>query len=304
MAIQPRPKPLAGLFSHPYLLLSITALLWGGNVVASKVLVGHASPLVVVFLRWLLVFALLIGFARGEIAAALPALRTKWRLLLGLGALGFTGFNALFYAAAHHTQGVNIAILQGAMPVVVMLMALAVFRTPLRRLEVIGALTTILGVLAVATRGEWGRLAAFSFNRGDIFILIATCLYGSYTVMLRARPPGSALAYMFAVAFAAFLTSIPLLGYEMATGEAQWPDLLGWLVVVYIAVGPSLLSQIAYLRSIEMIGPARASLFINLAPVLGAGLSALLLGERIGLIDLVALGLVLGGIAVAERGKY
>lgn len=303
MSSEGHPGPFSGFFSRPYLLLSLTALFWGGNVVASKLLVGHASPMVVVFLRWLIVFALMIGFARRDIVEAWPALKPKWPLLLGMGALGFTGFNALFYAAAYHTQAVNIAILQGAMPIVVMLVALAVFHTPLRRLEVIGALITIVGVLVTATRGEWARLAAFTFNRGDIFMLIATCLYGSYTVMLRARPQVSALGYMFAVAFAAFITSIPLVGYEMAMGQAQWPDMKGWLVVLYIAIGPSLLSQIFYVRANELIGPARASLFVNLAPVLGAGLSALILGERIGMIDFVALGLVLGGIFLAERAK-
>lgn len=303
MSPEGRPALYKRLSASPYLLLSLTALFWGGNVVASKLLVGHASPMVVVFLRWLIVFALLIGMARREIAAEWRALLPKWPLLLGMGALGFTGFNALFYAAAYHTQAVNIAILQGAMPIVVMLVGLAVFRTPLLPVEVIGALVTIVGVLVTATRGEWSRLADFAFNRGDVFMLAATCLYAGYTVMLKARPKVSALTFLFAVALAAFVTSLPLLGYEIASGHALWPDGQGWLVILYIALFPSLLSQIFYLRGNELLGPARASLFVNMAPVLGAGLSALILGERIGLVDVAALGLVLGGIALAERGR-
>jgi drug/metabolite transporter (DMT)-like permease len=294
---------LTRLNASPYLLLALTSLFWGGNVVASKLAVGTVSPMVVVFLRWLVVFALLAVFARKPILAEWRALLPVWPVLLAMGAFGFTGFNALFYLSAHHTQAVNIAIIQGAMPIVVMLMAFAVYRTPLRRLEVIGALITILGVLVTASRGDWARVVGFAFNQGDLFILIATFLYGSYTVLLKARPKVSALTFLFGTALAAFLTSIPLVGYEIATGTAQWPDLRGWLVVGYISLFPSLLSQIFYIRGNELIGAARASLFVNLSPVLGAGLSALLLGERVGLLDALALGLVLGGIFLAERAR-
>lgn len=300
----PSSSPLAArLYANPYLLLSLTALFWGGNVVASKLVVGHVSPMVVVLLRWLGVALLLGLLMRREIGAEWPALRAKWPLLLGMGALGFTGFNAFLYAAAHHTQAVNIAIIQGAMPIIVMLTALLVFRTPLRRLEVIGALVTIVGVLVTATHGEWARLANFSFNRGDLFMLAATCLYGGYTVMLRAKPAVSGLVFLFATALAALATSVPLVAYEVTTHGALWPDLQGWLVMAYITLFPSLLAQVFYVRGNELIGPARASLFVNLAPVLGAGLSALILGERIRLVDIAALGLVLGGIALAERGR-
>jgi drug/metabolite transporter (DMT)-like permease len=291
-------------YASPYLLLSLTSLSWAGNVVAGKLAVGAVSPMVVVFLRWLVVFALLAGFARKQILAEWRDVLPFWPMLLLMGMFGFTGFNALFYLAAHHTQAVNIAIIQGAMPIVVMLVAFAVYRTPLRRLEVIGALITIVGVLVTASRGEWARLTGFAFNTGDLFMLIATMLYGTYTVMLKARPKVSALTFLAAAALMAFASSVPLVGYEMITGTAQWPDLKGWLLVGYIALFPSLLSQVFYIRGNELIGPARSSLFVNLVPVLGAGLSALVLGERVTPLDVLALVLVLGGIFIAERARH
>jgi drug/metabolite transporter (DMT)-like permease len=303
MLSEGRSALFSRLYARPYLLLTLTSLFWGGNVVASKLAVGTVSPMVVVFLRWLVVFALLAAFARRQIMAEWRALIPSWPVLLLMGAFGFTGFNALFYLSAHHTQAVNIAIIQGAMPIIVMLVAFAAFRTPLRRLEVIGALITIFGVLLAASRGKWETITGFAFNRGDLFILIATFLYGSYTVMLKARPKVSALTFLAAAALAAFLTSIPLVGYEMAQGQAQWPDTKGWLVVIYISLFPSLLSQIFYLRGNELIGPSRASLFVNLSPVVGAALSTVILGEPLLMLDILALALVLGGIFLAERAK-
>jgi drug/metabolite transporter (DMT)-like permease len=291
------------LWARPYLLLMITAVGWGGNVVASKLAVGQVSPMAVVFLRWLMVVSLLVGFSWRQVWAEREALRTRWPLLMAMGVFGFTGFNALFYIGAHHTQAVNIAIIQGAMPIVVMIVGFLAFRTPLRPLEGLGALVTIVGVLVTASRGHWETIAHFAFNRGDLLILIATVLYGLYTVMLRARPKVSPLTFLTATAFAALLSSVPLLGYEIATGAVQWPQGKAWALMAFIALFPSLISQVLYVRANEIIGPSRASLFMNIVPILGTVLSAVILGEAVLLLDIAALGLVLGGIFIAERAK-
>ncbi len=67
-----------------------------------------------------------------------------------------------------------------------------------------------------------------------------------------------------------------------------------------MALGPSLLAQLSYIRGVELIGPNRAGLFVNLVPVFGAGLAVMLAGEPFDAFDGVALALVLGGILIAE----
>jgi drug/metabolite transporter (DMT)-like permease len=63
------------------------------------------------------------------------------------------------------------------------------------------------------------------------------------------------------------------------------------------------MSALFFMRAVSLIGPARAGLFFNLVPVFGALLAVLILGEPLGLHQVIALGLVLGGIAVAERRR-
>ncbi|MEC7573062.1 MAG: EamA family transporter, partial [Pseudomonadota bacterium] len=67
--------------------------------------------------------------------------------------------------------------------------------------------------------------------------------------------------------------------------------------------GPSFLSQIFFMRGVELVGPGRAGVFVNLVPVFASGLSVLILGEHFAVYHGLALGLVLGGIALSERGK-
>ena len=62
------------------------------------------------------------------------------------------------------------------------------------------------------------------------------------------------------------------------------------------------MSQIFYMRGVELIGPGRAGVFVNLVPAFGALMAVVLLGEPFAAYHVVALALVVGGIAIAQRG--
>lgn len=286
--------------SNPYLLLTLTMLMWSANGIAGRVAIGEVSPMVIVTLRWLISCSLLFAFAFSRI-------REDWLVLknhivrLVLGAIfGFTGFNALFYLSAHHTSAVNMTILQGSLPIFVLMGAALFQRTPLTLLQAIGIPFTLAGVIAVASQGQLDVLLAFNFNIGDIGLVIACLSYAIYTLMLRNRPKVSGIGFFAIVAMAAFITSLPLLGLEMALGEAQWPTVEGWMIVAFIGICPSLLAQLFFLKAVELIGPGRAANFTNLVPIFGPLLAIILLGEPFHLYHAVALMLVLGGITLAE----
>ena len=96
-------------------------------------------------------------------------------------------------------------------------------------------------------------------------------------------------------------TSIPLFVIEISRGEFIWPTGLGLLLLVYAAVGPAFLAQVLYMRGVQLIGPGRAGVFVNLVPLFGALMAIGLLGEPFAAYHLVALALVVGGIAIAQR---
>lgn len=292
-----------GLWSRAYLLLTLTALAWGGNAVAARLAVGEVSPMALTNLRWVGVVLILAATVGPRALREAPVLLPRWRSILLMGALGFTAFNALFYAAGHHTSGVNLTIIQGAIPVAVLIGGLLVYGVRIRPLQVAGMAVTLGGVALVASKGHLETLLSLGFNIGDVYMMVACLFYAGYTLGLRDRPPVNGLVFFAALAGVAFLTSLPLLAYEVARGEVQWPTPKGWAILSYVAVFPSLLSQILFMRGVELIGPARAGLFVNLVPVFGAGLSVLLLGEPFRWYHGAALALVLGGIWLAERGR-
>jgi drug/metabolite transporter (DMT)-like permease len=229
-------------------------------------------------------------------------LRANWLYVTAMGALGYTVFVALFYVAAHRTTALNLSIIQGAIPALVLIGARVFLGVRFTGLQALGAVVTMLGVVAIAAQGDPARLMALAFNSGDVMILIAAAIYAGYTVGLRQRPHVSGLSLLAGMAMAAFVTSAPLMVWEVVTGGFIWPTAAGLLTLVYVALGPAFASQIFYMRGVELIGPGRAGVFINLVPVFGAIMAVVLLGEPFAAYHVVALILVVGGIAIAQFG--
>ncbi len=283
------------------LLLLLNTFSWGGNVVAARLAVGQISPMALICLRWAIVSLLfsLIGRrrTRTDFADLWPH---RWRLLL-LGGFGVTTPNALMFESARFTSGVNLAIIQGVSPVLVLLGGWLAFRARIGALRALGAVITLSGVALIAVRGEAAGFASLSFNVGDLLAFLGAVSAAGYALGLRNPPTLPPLALFNGIAMAAFVTSFPLMLIEAAVGGAIWPGLEGLAILSYVAIFTSIVGHVTFMRIIALIGPGRASLFQNLVPIAGAFLSVWLLGEDFHLYHAAALALVLGGIWISER---
>ena len=255
-----------------------------------------------VALRWLVVMLVLLPLAYRPLAKDWSALRPHLGRIATLGALGYTTFNVLFYVAAHHTTALNLGITQAVMPIFVFLIAYVRFRTPVSPLQLLGVAAAMAGVVLVVAHGEWARLVAVEFNRGDLMSVGAVLLYAVYTVALRSRPSVSPLSFFAVLAGSAFVSSIPFAAFEWLSGDLLAPSRTGWALVTAIALVPSFLGQVLFIRGVEIIGPGRAGLFVNLTPVLAAALAVVILGDAFHWFHAAALALVFAGIWASERG--
>ena len=283
------------------LLLVLTTLIWGCNAVAARLAVDEISPMMLTTARWSICCVALWFSARREIAAHWPALRPHWRYVAVMGAAGFTAFNALFYAAAHHTTAINIAIIQGTIPVLVLLGGFLFAGMRATPLQMLGVAITLGGIVVVASRGELAVLTRLGFNVGDVWVLVASLLYAGYMLGLRRRPAVPPLVFFAALATVASVASLPLLAVEVARGEFFMPTTTGWVIMLFVGLLPSFVSQITFIQAVGLIGPARAGVYLNLTPIFGALLAVLVLGEPLAPYHGAALALVLGGIWIAEH---
>lgn len=290
------------LYQWPSVLLTLTAIFWAGNAVASRLAVGHISPCLLVFLRWVLVLAVLWPLYGSQVRAHWPQISPRLGKITLMAFCAFTAFNALFYVAGYYTSAINLGILQGSIPVVVLLGAFLVYGTRATLVQIAGVLITTIGVVVVATHGMPLSILEIGLNRGDLAMLLACALYAFYTIALRDRPNMPGAAFFTLLALIAAITSLPLLAIEALTMGVSMPTLQGWLVTLYVAIFPSCLAQLFYVRGVDLIGPGRAGVFVNLVPVFAAILAVTLINEPFAAFHAVALALVIGGIWLAQRG--
>jgi drug/metabolite transporter (DMT)-like permease len=302
-ATAPRAGLMQSAWASPILLLVLTTLIWAGHSIVGRLAVGQIGPMTMTTLRWGVALVPILIVARPALRRDWPILRANWFYLIAMGALGYTAFNALFYMAAHRTSALNLSIIQGAIPALVLIGARVFLGARFTALQALGALITMIGVAAIAAQGDVRRLAAFAFNEGDLMIFVAAILYAGYTIGLRERPLVSGVSLLAGMAVAAFVTSVPLMVWEIASGGFIWPTPAGLALLVYVALGPAFVSQIFFMRGVELIGPGRAGVFVNLVPVFGAIMAVVILGEPFAAYHVIALVLVVGGIAIAQRGS-
>ncbi|AJY45813.1 DMT family transporter [Martelella endophytica] len=287
-----------------YLLLTITTFLWGGNLTAGKLAVGHVSPMVLNSLRWGIA-ALVIGLlSLPQVRRDWSTIRSNWLLVFAFGAVGYCAYNAFLYSALKLTSAVNVSIVQAILPLFIVVINFALFRVRSTMLQLVGFLVTLVGVAVVVSQGNLAKLLQLDIHTGDVLSLLAALCYAGYTVALRWKPPLNWRVMVMSFCAGSFVASIPLTIGEAVAGNSILPhDPVGIGVVLYTALFPSLISQAFFIRGVEIIGPNRAGLFINLIPVFGTVLAVLLLDEHFGGFHAVALALAVGGIAIAEFGK-
>jgi drug/metabolite transporter (DMT)-like permease len=141
-------------------------------------------------------------------------------------------------------------------------------------------------------------------NIGDGFVILACLAYTAYTLALRFRPKVDMMSFM-AVSFAGAAISAVLMLALFGGGLGQVARLSDasftvWAVIAYVAVFPSMFSQVAYARGVELVGANRAAPSHNLIPVFGTLGSVIILGESLMPYHFLAAGIIVSGIVLAE----
>ncbi len=288
-------------YDNPWLLIAMSCVFWAGNTIAARMAIGEISPMAMVTGRWALSCLLLLAVGRRQLVEAWPVLSPHWKKIAVMGFFGFTVFQQLYYLSAHYTTGVNLAIIQGVSPVLMLVGAWALWGARISLMQIGGFSLTMVGVALVATHGDLLALRDFNFRIGDLGVLGSAIVYAGYALSLRDRPKAPAMGFFVIMVFAGFFTSLPLFIWEALAGYAFAPTFKGWMVLIYAAIFPSLLAQLCFIRSVELIGPSRVALFYNVTPVMGAIFAVVVLSEPFELHQALALVFVIGGVIIAER---
>ena len=286
----------------PYLLLVLTILFWAGNFNLARAIHADVPPLGLSFWRWAVAALLLLPFAWNSMRAALPLAREHWRLVLALAVLGIAGFNSLVYVGLQTTTATNGVLLQSVTPITMILLAGLVLHEKSTLAQWAGIGVSLVGVLVIITKADWRIFQQLAFNRGDMWIVLATLDWSLYTVLLRKLPQG--LRGMPILGFSITLGALailPLYVYESVTFQTMPVTAISVASIAYVAVFPSLLSYMFWNHATQKLGVNRTGQFSHLMPVFGILLATLLLGERLQLYHALGMLLVAAGLVLTNK---
>ena len=300
LTVPPRRRIWATV-ANPYLLLAIGPFFWAGNHILGRAISGHVPPGGLSVLRWLLAAILLLPFSLGHLRRDWPALTAKpWTIAL-LAMAGGGVFGTVQFIALQTTVALNAAVLNSTVPAFIVMAAGIIFRDRVKPLQVIGIIVSLGGVLCIIAKGNPAFLRQLSFNGGDLLLVANMALFAVYSACLRLRPTMHWTTFLIALSVVSAIGNIPLAVWEMADGETIKSDWLTLFAIFYVGVFTSVVAYACWSHGVEMIGAARAGVFLHLVPLYGAMLSTLMLGESVGLYHIAGLALILTGVALASR---
>lgn len=280
-----------------FALLGIVMVLWAGNSIVARAVRFDVPPLTLAFVRWTGASLLLLPFAWPRLRRDWRAIVANWKPIVLLGLLGIGAFNAFLYSGLRYTAATNALLLQAGVPALVVLWDRLLFgeRSPL--VQNLGVACSILGVLAIVFEGDPARALRLHFGFGDLLILISVLAWSLYTVLLRLRPAISPVSFVSVTFFIGVIAMAPLAGYEWYSGQRVVWGPLAVGAFAYVAVLPSIVSYFIFNHATATVGAARAGQAITLMPVIGAFMSAALLGEELHAYHFVGMAMILLGIA-------
>ena len=277
------------------------AVLWGGSIVAQKLALSGFSAVEASVIRDIGGLAILLSiwwWKEGRMAS-LGASDLRTLFWLGLGVLGN---HLLILIGLKYVSGAVAGVIIGSAPVVTALLsALMIHDVPLRAVWA-GSLLSFLGVGLVSVAGFQAVGERPLLGSTLVFLGVASwALYsiGSRAVMERL----SALTVNWTTLLVATVLQIPLLrtDQKMLQAGVSSVAIIDWFALGYLIVFATAVAQQAWLFGVKGIGPSRASVLGNLTPVAAVALSAVILREAVGLVELIGITLILAGVWVVHR---
>ncbi|MFT4563688.1 MAG: drug/metabolite transporter (DMT)-like permease [Gammaproteobacteria bacterium] len=278
------------------------AVLWATSYPLGRYLASYEAPQAIVVVRALVAFAFLmmVALSRSEARIKLsPGLISQ---LIVLGICSLCLHNFLLFEALEHTQAQTGAVINGAIPAVVLLFDYVIFRRSLGSWSVVGVAISFVGTSVVITRGELSNLLTATLGYGETLFIIGVFAWAVYTILARPlleRYPASTVTAYSCLAGAVLMLPWVFANLDASRVLLSEPRVVGLLALQgFLSIGVGFLW---YYEGVQQLGALKAAVYINLVPVFGVSLSILTIGEVPELPVLIGGSFVVGGLLLVNR---
>ncbi len=288
-----------------YLLAFAATIVWSGNFIVARGLNAIYTPITISFLRWLIACIVILPIALPYIKKDFKLLVAQWKLMVLLSFLGVTIFNMLIYKAAHSTTALNLSLFAITAPFYVVILNRIIFKEHLTKRQIAGFLILAMGLLLLLTKGELSVLTTLQLNKGDLLMGAAASVFATYTTLVRKKNP--AIGNLSFVSSTFLIGELMLIPFFLTEQLVSGPDLnFTWqstLQLLYIGIGPSVISFYLWNKAIVGIGSTKAATIYNTLPIFSAILGAVILKESVLPIQILSSVVIIAGVSMVIWGR-
>jgi len=292
----------------PAVLLTLAALIWGGNFVVGRWAHSDIPPLNLTFWRWLTAGLVLLPFVARSMWAQRRLIRKNVVLLTVLAVSGMVMFHSFTYIALGTTTAINAAVVLASMPMVIPLISIFLGDERLSPRQALGIAISVLGVVVIVSRGDWRVLVNLSFTPGDLWVLASVLAWSLYSVLLKRLPKKtgekmSPLVVLGTTNWIAIFVLLPFYLWEYQTVGGFELTTATVAVIAYVAVFASIVAFVSWNAAVAQVGANKAGLFIHLIPLSASVFSIIFLGENLEIYHLIGIIPILLGVYLTTTAK-
>lgn len=272
-------------------------IMWASAFTSARVIVQYAPPLYALAVRFLLsgIFAVLLARAMGQ---SWHLTRRQWIATLVFGVTQNALYLGLNFVAMQTIEASLAAIVASTMPLLVAFASWTVFRERIKPLGVAGLVAGVAGVALIMGARLQGQVDMFGLGLcvvGVVSLTVAT---------LSVRGASSGGNFLMVVGLQMLVGSavlwVPALAFE--TFDVTWTWQLG-VAFTYTVIVPGIGATLIWFMLVDRIGATPAAVFHFLTPFFGVLTAALLLGEKLGSMDIVGVLIITSGILAVQMSK-
>ena len=289
-----------------YLFLVLATFCWSGNFIVGKfATVYEIPPLTLNVFRWISVWFILIPFTYKEIFENLPYIKKNWLVISFMGVITISTFNSVVYFALNYTQVINAVLMLSAIPAATIVLSSLMKIEETNIFQLLGLILSIIGIGSIISNGDIQKIISLDFNKGDMWMLVCVITWSLYSTLLKKNNfKFSQFTLIQLMVSVGILFLIPQFFYEKSIGLELSLDKNFILILIYVAIFPAIAAYYFWQKGIEIIGPNRASMFIQLMPLFSAVMAIIIFKEKFELYHFVGAIFILSGIYLSNRKVY
>ena len=284
-------------------MLVCATLFWAGNFMVGKfAFFSNIPPMTLVFLRWLLVWLILLPFTYKEIVKYKNVILDNLPLLFFLSLTSVGLFNSFTYLSLVYTQVINASLFNTAIPAIIILLCFIFKIEKTNKFQIYGLILSVFGILSIITKLNLSILYSLNFNKGDLIMMGGVICWGLYSSFLKKKKfhlPLLTLVHVLCTFGLIFI--IPQFLYEFNQGQLIKLDVnLGYLLI-FLALFPSIGSYYCWAGAVSIIGANRAGIFLSLIPLFSTIMAITFFNEQFEFFHFIGAFLIIIGLFLSNK---